>query len=249
MKAALSFLLCAALALLPRAASALTVVVGQPRITPGAGIAFSAVLNSWSTSNLTSYTSSSFTPTSNALVLVGIGNSQGSATAATPTVAGNGLTYVQVNTVTFDSGLKRETIFRAMGASPTAGAITVDFGGTSQTGCHIVVVQFTGTNTSGTNGSGAVVQSATASGAGTSISVTLSALTGSNDAVWMIAGNRGASGFGGTPEAGWTENTDATGGSPNYGHTDIYRLATTDNTPSTTIGASDNYGAVALEIQ
>lgn len=215
----------------------------------GGPIAFATgAANLWSTSNVSSYASNSYTPTSNALLLCGVANSRGSATAATPTLTGNGLTWVQVNTVTCDSGLKRLTIFRALGASPTTGAVTADFAGDNQTGCHIVVVQFTGVDTSGTNGSGAVVQSNTGSGAGTSVSVTLSALTGSSNAVWMIGCNRGATGFQGTPEASWTENTDATGGSPNFGFSDIYRLATTDNTPSTTI-TSDNWGAVAVEIK
>jgi len=172
------------------------------------------------------------------------------ATAADlPTLSGCGLTWVQVATVTWDtSAIKRVTIFRALGASPRAGALTADFGGVAQTGCHICVVEFGSVDTSGTNGSGAVVQSGTNSGtASTSVTVTLAALTGSDNAVWMAAANRTVP-FGGTPEAGWTENQDTSHASPNHGFSDIYRLATTDNTPSTTI-ASDSFGAIAIEIK
>ena len=213
----------------------------------GGSLSFTALVMTSSTSNLSSFASASFTPTANALVLVTVANTKASA-ADTPTLTGNGLTYVQVASTTWDaSTAKRITLFRAMGSSPSAGAVTADFAGAGQTGCHICAVQFTGVDTSGTNGSGAIVQSGTNSGGTASVTVTLSALTGSANAVYMASANRTVP-FTGTPEAGWTENNDTSHASPNHGFSDIYRIGTTDNTPSTSI-ASDNWGAVAVEIK
>ena len=214
----------------------------------GGSLAFTHLVMTGSTSNVASYASGSFTPTSNALVLVTVANTKASA-ADTPTLTGNGLTYVQIASTTWDaSTAKRITIFRGMGASPTAGAVTADFAGASQTGCNICAVQFTGADTGGTNGSAAIVQSATNSANGTtSVNVTLAALTGSTNGVYMAGGNRSVP-FGGTPDSGWTENQDTSHASPNHGFSDIYSTATTDNTPSTVI-ASDNWGAVAVEIK
>jgi hypothetical protein len=62
-----------------------------------------------------------------------------------------------------------------MGASPTSGMVTITFG-VAQTGCAWSIIQLTGVDISGTNGSGAVVQWNTNGGAGvTSLTVNLSA--------------------------------------------------------------------------
>ena len=110
----------------------------------------------------TSYATASITPTANYLVLASVTSSK-SGTPDTPTLSGNSLTWVQYNQIAYDtSGTQRTTtFFRAMGASPSAGALTADFGGATQTACVIVVDQFSGVDTSGTNGSGAIVQSVT----------------------------------------------------------------------------------------
>jgi hypothetical protein len=61
-------------------------------------------------------------------------------------------------------------------ASPTAGTVTITFG-PSQTGCLWNIVEFGNVDTSGADGSGAVVQSATnAVDAATSLNVPLAAL-------------------------------------------------------------------------
>lgn len=161
------------------------------------------------TGNASSYTTASVTPSANQLVFVNVVSAKGAGPATTPTISGNGLTYVQIDTQLFDDGnaaddRHRITSFRSMGASPSAGAITIDFGGVTQTGCSWSVVQFDGVDTSGTNGSGAVVQSAKNVTAGaSSLTVTLAA--------FASADNGAASGFGlgdnlaMTPDTGWTE--------------------------------------------
>ena len=140
-----------------------------------------------STTDASSYTTASVTPGANRLVLVQVVNTKATL-PDTPTLSGNGLTYVQIATVTYDtiaSPLKRETLFRALGASPSAGAITIDFAGTNQTGCIWSVAEFIDVDTGGTNGSAAVVQSATNNAnTGTSLTVTLAAFGSTDNATY-----------------------------------------------------------------
>lgn len=123
------------------------------------------------------YTTASITPGSNRLVLATIVNEDTTTTPSTPTLAGNGLTWVQVATRTFDTEATpraRITLFRAMGASPTTGAVTITAAGTEE--CSWSIVEFSGVDTSGTNGSGAIVQSvANSANSVGSLTVTLAA--------------------------------------------------------------------------
>lgn len=110
-----------------------------------------------------SSTTASITPGSNRLVLLTIDQRTGiSSDPNQPTATGNSLTWVVVNSIVYDttsSSRKRVTVFRAMGASPTSGAVTIDFGGQANTDVHWTIDECTGMDTSGTNGSGAIVQS------------------------------------------------------------------------------------------
>ncbi|MGZ6865283.1 MAG: beta strand repeat-containing protein [Blastococcus sp.] len=112
------------------------------------------------TTDATSFTTASITPSANALVLLAVINTLGSGTAPTPTVSGNGLTWVQVQSSGTSS--RQLNVWRGMGASPTAGAITISTGATSTSSCLWSVIQYDGVDTSGTNGSGAIAQSFTA---------------------------------------------------------------------------------------
>lgn len=76
-----------------------------------------------------------------------------------PTLTGCGLTWVAIDTIVYDntsSSRRRLTIFRSLGASPSSGALTADFGGQIQTHFNWSLDEFSGINISGTNGSGAV---------------------------------------------------------------------------------------------
>lgn len=122
----------------------------------------------------TSYVTASQTPTAFRLVR-GIIGSAAATTPNTPTLAGNGITWASVVTVTF-GGVVRLTYFRGLVAAPTAGTVTIDFGGQTQSHCLYSFAEFAGVDTSGTDGSGAVVQSASNStGGATSLTVTLAA--------------------------------------------------------------------------
>lgn len=141
-----------------------------------------------SDTDATSASTASISPTSNALVLAWVFTGRAAGTPPAPTLSGNGLTWVQVATILDASSELRLTLFRAMGASPSAGAVTIDCGATTIVAWLWSIVEFTGVDTSGTNGSGAVVQSKTGSAANaTSLTVTL-------DAAFSAGGNRPAGG-------------------------------------------------------
>lgn len=135
----------------------------------------------------TSYATASVTPTANRLVLVAVHSANQNETPGTPTLSGNGLTYVQVATVLFDTIAApdgRLTLFRAMGAAPSAGAITISFTA-NQDGANWSVVECSGTDTGGTNGSAAVVQSATnRTNSASSLTVTLAAFGSTDNATY-----------------------------------------------------------------
>lgn len=212
----------------------------------GGALTFASLGSVHTGTNATTYATTSYTPTSNALVLATVINTL-IAGATVPTFAGNGLTWVEVATVTYNAGVNRITLFRAMGSSPSAGVGTASFGGATQNSCSVRVQEFQGAVTTGSGGSGAVVQSGTGAATGTAASVTLSALTVSTNSVFAVAGNLTIP-YAGTVEGGWTEDYDGGNSSPNTGMLTMYRLATTDNTPSVT-AASMSWAMIAIEIQ
>lgn len=134
-----------------------------------------------------SATSAPISPSGNALVVCDVLNLNNdfSSPPNTPTVSGNGLTWVQVATVTYaDYGsgdLLRLTRFRAMGASPSSGAVTITCSA-AQGLIAYSIYEITGVDTSGTNGSGAVVQTATDETAlATALTVSLAAFGSPNN--------------------------------------------------------------------
>lgn len=168
-----------------------------------------------------STTTASVSPASNNLILLTVTQRTGiTANPNQPTATGNGLTWVVVNSVVFDttsSSRRRVTVLRAMGASPSSGAITIDCGGQTQTGIDWSVDQFSGVDTTGTNGSGAIVQSATnfdASGTASTLSVTLAAFSSTNNATFGGWGQGNPASTTATAGSGFTllgdETTDVT---------------------------------------
>lgn len=195
----------------------------------------------------TSFATDSIAPSASALILVWVTSKISGGAPAAPSLSGNGLTWVQVATVQFDSNNSRMTLFRAMGTAPTAGAITISFGATSQTSCVWHVHQWTGAATSGTNGSGAIAQSST--------QAVTNSLTLSRDLASATAGNALAIGtvrdtdesF--TGEDGWEEWTDITSAALDLGQRTFTRAGVTDLTFSTdTMTQLADGAAIMVEI-
>jgi hypothetical protein len=199
-------------------------------------------------------TTASITPAANSLILLAVTERTNlSANTNQPTVAGNGLTWVLVNDILYDTtsaSRKRVSVFRAMGASPTKGGITIDFAGQVQTDIDWDVAQFTGTDTSGTNGSGAIVQSTTtkdeAATTGT-LPIAFSSLSSANNIFYVGAAGDGA----GQQSSGYdaTFTGLGTASSTNMGGVmGEYKLNALSAKPTWTGGGS-MMGDVAVEIK
>lgn len=204
-------------------------------------------------SGATSFATASVSPTGNRLILATVHAyiSTGAAQPAQPTVTGNGITYELVRAQDVDAaGTDRATmwVFRGMAASPSAGAITIDFGATSMTRCQWSVDQSdANVDTSGTNGSGAVVQT-------TGVTTASGATSGSvNYPVAMTAGNSGFSAWGHqvqeakTPRASWTELADVT--TVTLASVETQYIAGTDTAGSATWTTGSRAGGLIVEVK
>jgi hypothetical protein len=134
-------------------------------------------------------TTASISPTSNNLVLLAIALRNAIGTEpTTPTVSGNGLTWVLEESIYYDTAptsVRKLFVFRAMGSSPSSGTVVITFG-EEESAYAYCIDQFSGVDTSGTNGSGAIVQSVPAKDETppTSLTVTLSAFSNANNATY-----------------------------------------------------------------
>lgn len=182
------------------------------RLATSAGVTpiTATLLTSGSTStDGTSAATASVTPGANKLILLFVATSDGTdPTEAPSSVTGNGLTWVQVNHIENEGGFRGLTVLRAMGSSPSAGAITINYAAT-KTGFIWDVIEIANVDTSGTNGSGAVVQNDTQQTIGdtTSITSTLGAFASVNNAtIGGVQMNSTSSAV--TPGSGFTELSD-----------------------------------------
>ena len=143
------------------------------------GISATGLTSDRSSTSATSYVTASISPGGSRLILAWVANRSAPEAGSTPTLSGNGITWIEVATVSLLSGTTsyRTTLFRGMVASPSTGAVTIDFGVDTQQACGWAIGEWNGVDTSGTNGSGAIVQSGTVSNAAanTGMTVTLAA--------------------------------------------------------------------------
>ena len=147
-----------------------------------------------SVGGVSSQATASISPTSNNLVIVGV---SGGTTTQVPTLSGASMTWVEIAHIgDADFGQHIVTLFRGLAASPGTGALTIDFAGVNQNRISWTVDQFSGTDITGTNGSGAVVQSATfgsSSVTNSSETLNLAALGSANNAAYGFIFNTGLS--------------------------------------------------------
>lgn len=198
------------------------------------------------TADVSSRSTPSVTPTANSLILAAIQNTK-ALNADLPTCSGNGLTWVEVATILDTVTDHRLTIFRAMGASPSAGAITFDFGGNTQTGTCYGVVEFAGVDTGGTNGSAAVRQPTTGEDAvgGTSLTITLGAFADAGNATYGAFGH--AVNQTSTVGSGFTALFNNNHGTPASGLIGEF-LASNDTSVDASWATSAHSWGIALEI-
>ncbi|GLI38602.1 hypothetical protein KI811_09870 [Geobacter hydrogenophilus] len=226
----------------------LCMCIGQEWIAPAtadAAIAATQLTSASSNTGATSYTTASISPTGNNLVLAWVANYRSFGSASTPTMSGNGLAWTQVATLNVNGATThRLTLFRAMGASPTTGSATISFGATSQTNVSWSIIQFSGVDTSGTNGSGAVVQNAINSATSTtSLTTTLVGFDSSLNAT--------AAGFMVTATPVPTVEAGYTGWSASSTNTFLRSefKAANDTTPSASTAAAHNWAGIGVELR
>ena len=200
-----------------------------------------------SATDATSYTTTATAGANSKLYIITVENSKGT-TPDLPTLThSGGLTCVQI--LSSPQTNRRITVFRALKTSGvSAGTFTADAAGVTQTSWSVIVDEFDGIDTSGTDGSGAIVQSAANNGSGTTASATLSAFAdATNNAAFLatLVNNNTAV----TEEAGgvWAELGEAPHGSPTRTIETEWRLGE-DTSPSSTF-LSSAWDCIALEIK
>lgn len=215
-------------------------------------LTFSNLTSGNDTDGGSSSTSASISPASNALLLLAVSSRTNiTADPNIPTVTGNGLTWVQIGTIVYDTtsaSRKRITLFRALGASPSTGTVVIDSAGQAQTDVVWSIDQVTGVDTSGTNGSGAIVQVVTAKDESLTvdnITATLAAFASANNGTYGAIANDNASAA--TVGSGFTQLA-APATAANQRLITEYKT-TNDTTVNASFGTIGLMGAIAAEIK
>jgi hypothetical protein len=218
--------------------------VAPPPPAPPAAIEC-ALLTSGSGTASTTAVTASVSPTANAVVYAVFQSSLASEPDSPSSVTGNGLTYVQEEAVSWhNEGDRRMTVFRALGASPSAGALTATWA-ESQTSFVWQVIQCTGVDTGGTSGSSATVQSVTTTAtAAVTITNTLAALGAATSVNLSFVGLQINSSV--TPDGDFVELADTAIGT---GAQTLESEWATNQTEVTATFASANAGAISLEVK
>lgn len=105
-------------------------------------------------------TLTSWTPAADELILLFVAMRD---EGITPTAAGNGITFTQIHKIDNTQNIGALTVFRGMDGSPSTGIITVTHTGNTDT-VSCIATRFSGVDTSGSNGSGAIGNTATDTG-------------------------------------------------------------------------------------
>jgi hypothetical protein len=144
--------------------------------------------------------------------------------------------------------VRRIQAWRALAASgATTGSIAITLNGTSLS-MDAVLLEFGGVDTSGTNGSGAIAQSATHKAPGsTGLSVPLGAFASPGNRPVAFFSHRVAEGT--TEEAGYTELDDGTHSGPTNGTQCEWNPGTPDQTPSASWLTAADSGGFAIEVR
>ena len=165
--------------------------------------------------NGTVITTASISPVGNKPLLLTLMVNASAVINTSPTVTGNGLTWTQVTQTS--AGARIGVMYRAIGPSPSAGALTFTSGdGQALIGAYWEVVQFSGAVITGTNASDAFINAldsrpATATSASVSFPATITAGNATYGLVGIGAAESPAAG------TGWTQTSAFNHTSPNTG--------------------------------
>lgn len=215
----------------------------------------SAAPDFFNNSDLSSYSTGSWTPPTSGLILCFVGDrisTSGSApTPPAPTVSGNGITWTQISTVLWRvvSGTARVrlTLFAANASGSSTGATTIDFGGNVRVRCDASFFLAEGVDLSG-GVAAAFVQAATNSSTlSNSLSVSLAAAGHADNR--PVAGVYTDVNEDVTPRASWTEADDSGSSSPVSRLATQYREDAFDSAASASWTTADHCGIIAAELK
>ncbi len=207
-----------------------------------------------SSSDASSYAFAPVTASNNRLYVVFVSTSITTGTAPSATsVSGAGLAFTEIGTpggllYSGTPGLRRIQAWRALvGSGAGTGSIAISLDGTS-TGMDAALLEFDGVDTSGTNGSGAVAQSATNQAtSATALTVTLSAFASVGNRPVAFFNHRVAEAT--TEESGYTELDEGSHSSPTAGAECEWHASTADTTPSASWLTNAAAGGFAIEVR
>lgn len=128
-------------------------------------------------------TLSSWTPATDELVLLALACRD---TSQTPSPAGNGYTFVEVENVLNTQTQFKMWLWRAMKDSPSSGSIVITLSGNTDPAVA-VATRFSGTDTSGANGAGAIEVSGTNVGPDPDDDDMLDSITTQTNNAWAFA--------------------------------------------------------------
>lgn len=188
----------------------------------------------------------STTNTANALLILAVAYGDTGGAPAAPTVTGLSLTWVKIDNQ--ESGNVGFAFYRAMGASAT-GSLTITWAAGTDSAIW-ALCEFVGAAQTGTNGSGAIIQTQkTNAGSQTAMTMTFGATPRADSAIYAGVGHNDTAGTMTAGAAGFTKRDDTTQGTPSQ------HLATEDNmsgSATTTVNINSsvagNFGFIGLEI-
>ncbi len=193
-------------------------------------------------------TTASISPPANQLILAMCCINDTDNAAPDITIAGNGLTWVQVDGATgsgdrFASGNARYGMYRSMGASPTTGTIVFTHSDTSVDEASWVILAVDGVVTTGADGADAIAQEVRLEDNNTDVpTVTMGAFSSvSNGTLFTVGLGPFAATNRATPDTGYTEINDSRG-------ICIEWIATNDLTPVLTLVNNVPTFSIGLEL-
>jgi hypothetical protein len=216
---------------------------------PPASITHTLLTSGNNAANGHTFTTASIAPAANALVTLAVLTHASPTAAPDPTVSGGGMTnWVVVASLPFGSGtpLSRLTIYRAMSATPGSGPITI-YSSPALGNIQWVVSQWTGVDNSGTDGSGAIAQTGSATGNAVSgLSVALAAFSNSANAAYGVFGIASNTAIA-SPGSGFTTIAQQASGESTVD--DLFAEWAVNKTPVNATWTSKDGGALAFEIK
>lgn len=200
---------------------------------------------SLSTTDQAAYASGSISPAANQLILAAFWWAQTG--VGTVSATGNGLTWVAVDSNA--GGTRKMQLFRAMGSSPTPGAVTFTVTGGSGTPSRGAwsIIEVAQVDTTGTNGSVAQVQNGNnGSNSATTTTVNLAAFSNPNNITIGFLGADNGNTI--TPGSGFTQIAQANNGAEGFSIQSQVQYAN-DTTVDWTISPAADIRATAVEVK